>query len=147
MLIFYHEFSIASGIALLQKSKKDRYFDGQRISACSGAALWITCYQQHNPMTCWRCKVKADRFILKHHVKEVSGKPPVLELYAHTGKSLVMMTRDHIIPASLGGIDDVANLRPACATCNNNRQNSMDKEDQEFMDANPHLIKSRVSVP
>jgi 5-methylcytosine-specific restriction endonuclease McrA len=71
------------------------------------------------------------------------NKPPVLELFAHTGKSLVMMTRDHIVPVSLGGLNDVENLRPGCETCNGRRKSTMNKEDTEFMEKNTHLWKQK----
>ena len=138
MFIFYKELSLEDGFAALAISRKDRQIDGQKISAPSGVALWKTCVETNAPLKCWHCGVEADRFILKHHPNDMK-KPPVLELYAHTGKSLVMMTRDHIIPASLGGVNDVGNLRPGCETCNGKRKNTMNKEDTDFMNDNPHL--------
>ncbi len=138
MFIFYTEVSLDEGFNILAASRNDRNIDGVRISAPSGVALWKTCREQNIPMTCWCCGVKADRFIAKHQRNDTK-KPPVLELFAHTGKSLVMMTRDHIVPRSLGGLDLVENLRPACETCNNKRKSIMNKEDQDFMDKNTHL--------
>ena len=140
MFIFYKEVSLEDGFKALEDSRAKRNIDGVKISAPSGVELWQHCKDNYKPLTCWTCGVTADRFIVKHHPKDML-KPPVLELFAHTGKSLVMMTRDHIIPASLGGVNDVENLRPGCEKCNNKRKNKMDEEDQKFMDANPHLVK------
>ena len=142
MFIFYKELSLDEGFAVLNESRNSRTVEGQRISAPSGVALWKTCRETHSPLKCWHCGVEADRFIVKHHPKDMQ-KPPVLELFAHTGKSLVMMTQDHIIPKSLGGFNDVANLRPGCETCNNRRKSTMNKEDTEFMNNNPHLWASK----
>ncbi len=144
MYIFYKELSIAEGFAVLANHRNERYIDGQVISPPSGIALWKSCNETGAKMKCWKCGVEADRFILKHH-KNDRNKPPVLDLFAHTGKSLVMMTRDHIIPASLGGKNDVENLRPGCERCNGRRKSDMNKADQKFMDDHPHLWTPKVS--
>lgn len=39
------------------------------------------------------------------------------------GCTRVATTKDHLIPWSLGGTNDLANLRPACKTCNSRRGN------------------------
>ena len=139
MLIFYKELTIAEGFCVLFKHRNERRVDGIKVSAPSGATLWKDCYTRLKPMKCWNCGVEADRFIVKHQRNDAI-KPPVVELYAHTGRSLVMMTRDHIIPASLGGSNDIENLRPGCEKCNNGRGNKMNDEDTKFMEEHPHLI-------
>jgi len=53
-----------------------------------------------------------------------------------------MMTRDHIIPKSLGGIDSVQNLRPGCEVCNGGRGSKMNKADKKFMTDHPELISA-----
>lgn len=138
MFIFYKELTLDEGFAALDLPRDERFIDGTKFSSPGGVALWKSCRETKSPMKCWHCGVEADRFILKHH-KNDQAKPPVLELFAHTGKSLVMMTRDHIVPVSLGGFNDVENLRPGCERCNNKRKNTMSVEDQEFMNKNTHL--------
>jgi len=138
MMIFHKELSLDEGFAVLAADRADRNIDGVKISAPSGVSLWKTCREKNLQMKCWTCGVEADRFILKQHRKE-SNKTPVLELYAHTGAALVMMTRDHIIPVSLGGVNHVDNLRPACEPCNNKRKNSMTNAELKFMKDNQHL--------
>jgi hypothetical protein len=64
----------------------------------------------------------------------------VLNLYAAPGGRITMMTRDHIIPRSLGGSDAVQNLRPGCEDCNGARGNALGPAELEFMLANPHLV-------
>lgn len=142
MFIFYKELNLEDGFCVLSKPRTKQIVDGQRVSSPSGVLLWKSFWEQGKAIKCWHCGVEADRFIVKHHPKDMQ-KPPVLELYAHTGHSLAMMTRDHIIPASLGGVNDVENLRPGCEKCNNKRKNTMNKEDQEFMDTHPHLRNTK----
>ena len=145
MFIFYKEVPLDIGLDILNKPRSEHRVDGDKISQPSGAALWKDLADKKMQIKCWHCGVEADRFIVKHHPKDME-KPPVLELFAHTGKSLVMMTRDHIIPKSLGGLDSVENLRPGCEPCNRRRQNKMNKKDQTFMDNNPHLwVKKELS--
>lgn len=142
MYIFYKELTLDVGFGMLSMSRSNRVIDGAKFSAPSGIALWQHCIEHGIRLTCWHCNVEADRFILKLHRND-QNKPPVLDLYAHTGKSLVMMTRDHIIPASLGGVNHVDNLRPGCETCNNKRKSTMNQQDTEFMIKNPHLRISK----
>jgi len=40
-------------------------------------------------------------------------------LYAVEGDKLILMTKDHIIPKSQGGTDNLNNLQTLCAKCNN----------------------------
>ncbi len=57
------------------------------------------------------------------------------------------MTRDHIIPKSLGGTDVVENLRPACEVCNGVRGNSLTPEEVQFRKDNQHLVsQTRLNV-
>jgi hypothetical protein len=110
-------------------------------SAPSGAELFVKCFNATGKIKCWECGLEASKFILRHHPNDMN-KPPVLELYADRGTTLVMMTRDHIIPASLGGVNDVENLRPGCSPCNSRRGHSMSSVDLQFMKANPQLVNN-----
>lgn len=143
MFIFYRELNLKDGFCVLNKSRTKQIVYGQRVSSPSGVLLWKHLWNQNKPIKCWCCGIEADRFIVKHHPKDME-KPPVLELFAYTGNVLRMMTRDHIIPASLGGVNDVENLRPGCDRCNNRRKNTMNAEDQKFMDTHPHLIRKEI---
>lgn len=42
-------------------------------------------------------------------------------LYAVQGRRLVLMTKDHIVPRSKGGTDDLTNLQTLCTNCNNRK--------------------------
>lgn len=106
-------------------------------------------------ISCWACGCTADRWVVDRHKNDLL-RSPTLNLYALKEKSakvkrkkivfkeLVMMTRDHIIPRSLNGVDDVQNLRAACEDCNRQRGNAMDDADTQFMLDHPHLIRSRT---
>lgn len=55
-------------------------------------------------------------------------------LYGH-GKhgNEVMLTKDHILPRSRGGLDELHNLQTMCAPCNSRKKDRMPNEtDEEF---------------
>jgi 5-methylcytosine-specific restriction endonuclease McrA len=139
LMFYYKELSIQEGFEVLHQSREIRNVDGMKVSAPSGAALFHHYNETYKPLTCFKCGVVADRWIVKHQHND-RDKPPVVELFAYTKKNrLVMMTRDHIIPKSWGGLDLVENLRPACEPCNRDRKNVLDVADKQFMVDNPHL--------
>lgn len=148
MQIFYKELGLAEGFKVSDQTKYSRIVAGREVSCCSGYALFSSL--RKGEIKCWKCGCVADRWIAgKGRGDEVSK--PVLNLFAtytppvskrnpHPVPRIVMMTRDHIIPKSLGGMDSVANLRPGCEVCNGARGSKMTKADQRFMDAHPELI-------
>lgn len=139
MLIYHAEVSLAEGFEILDKPKEERLLRGKRVSACSGWRLFKTLRGQ--PIRCWQCGGEADRWVADKGRFDLNGWP-VLNLYGVCEGKLVMINRDHIIPKSLGGIDVVENLRPACFVCNHGRGNQLTEEDLEFCKANPHLIST-----
>jgi len=77
---------------------------------------------------CYFCGVEADRAL----VTVDNGGGIHLDLYAGD----VPMNRDHILPASKGGKNDVWNMRPACAPCNSRRGNELTEEDTNLRQFN-----------
>jgi hypothetical protein len=147
MFIFYKEVDLEEGFELAKLDKNVRVLAGREVSNASGIKLFESLRGQ--PIKCWSCGCEADRWISCRGQNDKSR--PVLNLFAtftpkktrrnkHPVPRLVMMTRDHIIPKSKGGVDDIENLRPGCELCNVARGNNMNAEDIAFMEANPHLI-------
>ncbi len=144
LMFYYKELSIQAGFNVLRMSRETRNVDGIKVSAPSGAILYRYCNETNQRMVCFNCGVEADRWIVRHQHND-RNKPPVLELFAYNKKKiLVMMTRDHIIPKSWGGLDLVENLRCACEPCNRDRKNILSKEDKQFMADNPHLYNYKT---
>lgn len=79
------------------------------------------CFIEHCP---W-CAIRS-RPVHLH----ATGDYPHLNMYAvdFTGR-LILMTKDHIIPKSRGGADNLSNLQTMCTTCNN-RKGSLLPEEQ-----------------
>lgn len=142
MLIYHVEVSLTEGFEILDKPKEERLLNGKRISACSGWKLFKSL--QGQPIKCWRCGCEADRWVADKGRYDLIGGP-VLNLYGVKDGAVILINRDHIIPKSIGGIDEVGNLRPACAACNCDRGNQLTDEDIAFYKANPQFI-SRVRL-
>lgn len=137
MLIYHFELSLEDGFKLLEKEKPDRLYRGRQISACSGWDLFRSL--KGRPIRCWECGVLADRWIADKGKTDTQGYP-VLNLYCCKDGKITLMNQDHIIPRSLGGVDDVENLRPACEHCNGKRGNKMNAVDIDFMMKNLNLF-------
>lgn len=146
--IFYKELSLDEGFAIAELPKHSRIVAGREISLCSGIELFMSL--RGRPIKCWSCGCVADRWVSTCHPNDLRTKP-CLNLYGiralkptkrhpHPTPMLVMMTRDHIIPKSLGGVDHVENLRPGCEVCNGRRSSNMNKADTRFMLAHPELV-------
>lgn len=143
MMIFYKSLSLEEGFELAKIDKNSRVVAGREVSLAAGFKLFDTLHGL--PIKCWQCGCEADQWISCRGQNERSR--PVLNLFAtrhyktkKRAARLVMMTRDHIIPKSLGGVDSVENLRPGCELCNGRRGSNMSKADILFMAVNPHLI-------
>lgn len=149
MQIYFKEVDLAHGFTVArEENKHSRIIAGKEVSMCSGIELFKAL--DGDPIMCYKCGCIADRWILTLGQNDRKSKP-VMNLYGVrvwpiTKKrnfefhQLVLMTRDHIIPKSEGGKDDIENLRPACEICNGQRGSKMTKDELAFMSANPHLI-------
>jgi hypothetical protein len=146
-MLFYKEVGLEEGFELSLLPRNSRIVAGREVSTASGLSLYQSL--RGSPIKCWCCGAEANLWIACRGENDVSR--PVLNLFAkftpkktrrnkRPTERLVMMTRDHIIPKSKGGIDDIANLRPGCEDCNGSRGNNMNAADIAFMEANPHLI-------
>lgn len=65
---------------------------------------------------CAACGIQGNKFILEYHVAD---KTPHFNLYAEENGQLVLFTRDHIKPKSIGGADQHSNYQTMCSICNN----------------------------
>ena len=139
MQIYFASCSLEEGFSILEEHEKgSRVLRGKQVSRPSGWALFHSLKGQ--PIRCHFCGCEADRWVsVKGRKNKVGG--PVLDLYATSNDGrVVLMTRDHIIPKSLGGKDCVENLRPACGPCNEDRSNEVTEEVIQFAKDHPELI-------
>jgi len=140
VLIYFSECGLKEGFQILSEGKDHRLIRGIRVSRPSGYALFEAMQAAGETMKCWECGLIANCWIANKgrndHLRGLT-----LDLFAvPKGAAAVLMTRDHIIPRSLGGSNENANLRVGCSPCNGARGNRMDPIDVEFMEAHPELI-------
>jgi hypothetical protein len=56
-------------------------------------------------------------------MERIKNETPHFNLYAIRNNKLVLMTKDHIIPRSKGGLDCMNNYQTMCIICNNIKKN------------------------
>lgn len=67
-------------------------------------------------VVCVNCGVSGSFFAKEKNLKDKSYH---LNLYGINSEGVeVMLTKDHILPKSLGGSNDLSNLQPMCKICN-----------------------------
>jgi 5-methylcytosine-specific restriction endonuclease McrA len=71
---------------------------------------------------CVKCGVEGNLVVTHRHKNEIPGTRHI-DVFALDEKRFVMMTLDHILPASYGGKSDITNYRIMCRDCNQERSN------------------------
>ena len=98
--------------------KKDIIIDGYKVRCRS--LRYMTFYQKGVRCACCgrmgtHFKLDGDEGTNRRH----------FNLYCDDG---MLMTKDHIYPKSLGGLDRISNLQPMCAECNSKKGNMVSGE-------------------
>jgi HNH endonuclease len=73
---------------------------------------------------CVWCRRAGNVFLLQRHGVD----SPHLNLFSEKGGNLLLMTQDHIIPQSRGGISEPDNLQTMCTKCNNLKGSDLNLE-------------------
>jgi len=82
--------------------------------------------------TCVNCGIIGTRWALERHVSHNGKIDPNnnpdgryhLNLYAIKDGKEILMTKDHIVPVSLGGKNYIDNYQPMCTICNQKKGNN-----------------------
>ncbi len=114
--------------------------DGYRIHTRSNRLKLFTLSQ-----TCVACGIRATHFQLDWP----KGQPiPHLNMYTTRNGRVLLMTRDHIFPKSLGGSNGLRNSQVMCMTCNGRKGNKQDHElDHNFWRTRNDNTRSLQLVP
>lgn len=91
--------------------------DGFRVRRMS--LRYMTFYQKGTK--CVVCGKEGTHFNL---CGDKTTKVRHFNLYADDG---TLITKDHIVPSSKGGVNNVANLQPMCSVCNAAKGNKVDE--------------------
>jgi len=77
----------------------------------------------HHGVKCKNCDVKGNVFRLQRYSDARNWH---LNLYqVSSGNPDILITMDHVIPKSKGGIKDINNIQPLCSPCNNLKGNKL----------------------
>jgi len=77
------------------------------------SSLRYQCFKKNLKCVC--CGIEGS--VMQLEFRKGDGRPH-FNLYAKREGRLVLMTKDHILPKSRGGSDDMRNLRTMCSRCN-----------------------------
>jgi hypothetical protein len=77
---------------------------------------------------CVKCGLVGQYFALEKD-KNIQSDKYHFNLYTMKNDQEIMMTVDHIVPASKGGARSLKNLQPMCWLCNNEKGNKCEGED------------------
>lgn len=76
-------------------------------------------------LTCACCGIQGNIVAVDFEIKQPNYSTPHYNLYHWTGEHLILMTKDHIIPKSKGGVDHLYNLQTMCENCNHRKGNAI----------------------
>jgi 5-methylcytosine-specific restriction endonuclease McrA len=83
-------------------------------------------------LSCKHCGLRGEYFAVEKHIHgydaSVENTRYHLNLYARVGDEEILFTKDHILPKSLGGKDDLENLQTLCVKCNHKKGNNIIKD-------------------
>ena len=86
-------------------------------------SLRLALFKEREPV-CVHCGLRAEYFALENHKSAASKSTPHLNLYGKNAQGEeVLFTKDHIIPLSKGGKDNLSNLQILCYPCNHIKGN------------------------
>jgi 5-methylcytosine-specific restriction endonuclease McrA len=122
----FHPSTIFTHLAA-QKNNAERYQSWTlNSSAFTVTPKRLTAFQQN--MKCVCCGREGTLFLAERHVNDNCGQ--YINLYSITSNgTLVLMTVDHILPDSLGGMYGKNNFQTMCRPCNALKGNSMTDEE------------------
>lgn len=79
---------------------------------------------------CCRCGRKGAYFTLDKETAEYDGNRRHFNLYSEDN---VLMTKDHILPRSMGGKDKVSNMQTMCVHCNVKKGHQIEEPDRVLL--------------
>lgn len=95
------------------ESKKQYHVDGKAYSVKMNSHRYFLFRESRK---CVSCGLEATKIFLEHHP---SDKTPHFNFYGEDDGKLILFTKDHILPKSLGGEDRHSNYQTMCIVCNN----------------------------
>lgn len=121
MIRYPKKFTIEEVLSLVpEQTYVDDYYsiiDGQRFKRISQRLVLF----KTKGCKCVKCGLEGTVFYLEKHPKD---KHYHMNLYGYDiNGNEVLMTKDHIIPKSKGGLNHMKNYQPMCIKCNEKKGN------------------------
>jgi HNH endonuclease len=113
------EFKFEDIFPYLQKKFKKQYQVGEQTHEVRMDSLRYFVFK--NSLVCAACGLQTTKVFLEINLYD---KSPHFNFYAEEDGKLILMTRDHILPKSKGGRDELSNLQCHCCICNNLKGNN-----------------------
>ena len=105
--------------AVNTKFKKKKIIGDFKVKANSERLiLFNKQLNEHGRIFCVKCNLEATYFKLE---TSIGNESPHLNLYSDDD---ILFTKDHIIPKSKGGIDNIDNYQVMCTKCNCEKGNN-----------------------
>jgi len=102
-------------------SQKARHYHGELVKMNSQR---LRCFKQDG-IICQHCKLEGQYFVLEKNSRgqEASWQ---LNLYGVRNGQEIFLTKDHVLPKSLGGRDGMKNLQTLCYICNQKKGSNIE---------------------
>lgn len=97
-------------------------------------SLRYQCFQQS--LRCACCGLEGKWMLLQFGASQLKKNKkvrPHFNLYAIENDIYVLMTKDHILPVSCGGTNDISNLQTMCSICNGIKSNRKDATFEDIL--------------
>jgi 5-methylcytosine-specific restriction endonuclease McrA len=115
--------TVTKDVLFKEKNEADIILDGDIVRGNS--QRYQTFFTKG--VTCCKCGITGSYF-RKERCKAQNAKRYHLNLYAINNNGVeILMTKDHIIPASKGGENTLNNYQTMCELCNLEKGNSMEE--------------------
>ncbi len=89
------------------------------------ASARYQCFVEHGT-DCSECGIKGSFFALEVDKSHKEGTQPHFNLYAiDSDGNEVLMTKDHVIPLSKGGKNNLSNFKTMCCHCNEKKADKL----------------------
>lgn len=120
----HNRYSLDEVHSAMDSVKKSRHAflpDGKRFKRTSQRLVLF-----RESAVCVDCEIEGTVYIMESHHMDVS---PHLNLYAIDAEGkMILMTKDHILPRSKGGLDVQENYQTMCQLCNARKGNMLEEE-------------------
>lgn len=119
-MIISEEYSLETIFADIDKNEKHKLSSSGKQFKLTSVRIKLF---RTKGADCVTCGIKGKIFRLETHDVSIN---PHLNLYAENEEGeLILMTKDHIIPKSKGGPNELQNYQPMCTKCNNAKADKM----------------------